>query len=143
MPYSGLPTFFLSQGTIPVASWHQTCCVGPPPPPCQPPLCTALFLTQAEEIDARGWVAVVFNQRGCGASELTSSRMYCLAASWDCADVLAHLRRCGLVSGPHGCFPSSLTVPTCCQINVGHSLFCSLSLFVHFHKLGLIFCVYF
>eukprot|EP00667_Euglena_gracilis_P009015 EG_transcript_9148 len=46
----------------------------------------------AEEIDARGWVAVVFNQRGCGASELTSSRMYCLAASWACADVLAHLR---------------------------------------------------
>eukprot|EP00667_Euglena_gracilis_P016543 EG_transcript_17332 len=43
---------------------------------------------------AEGWVAVVFNQRGCGDSKLTSPRAYCAASSDDCREVVAYIHRC-------------------------------------------------
>jgi len=39
------------------------------------------------------WNTVVFNQRGCGNSKLTSPKMYCAAASWDLHEVIESLKK--------------------------------------------------
>jgi len=52
------------------------------------------YVTQlVAEVSSVGWLAVVFNQRGCGDTPLTSARGYCAAASDDCRTVVAHLHR--------------------------------------------------
>ena len=47
----------------------------------------------AEEVERKGWVSVVFNQRGCGDSEMTSPRAYCAASSDDCSHVVSYIHK--------------------------------------------------